>query len=349
MYRSSVSKPVDYIIILISGFLIAISVGLLQSILPSLFPLYLAYIVVGLVLYMLFARSDFKLLQTLYKHIYVVSLVFLALPLIIGEITRGAVRWIPIGNIAIQPSELVRPFLILFFATFLTSKELTFRRIMLSGFLFLVPATLILIQPSLGVTALTSVAYLGVLLASTVNKKYIFGVLGLMVLFAPLVWLIMADYQKERVVAFLNPGMDPLGAGYNSIQSMISVGSGGLLGRGLGEGVQTQLAFLPERHNDFIFASAAEELGLVGVVLILVCLFVLLWRLTVIMEISQSPTARAYVSGVFLVLFFQIVFNIGMNMGLFPITGIPLPLISAGGSSLMATMIALGIASSARR
>jgi len=160
---------------------------------------------------------------------------------------------------------------------------------------------------------------------------------------SPFLWLILAPYQKARVMALVSPVADPTGAGYNSIQSMIAVGSGMISGRGLGEGVQTQLAFLPERQTDFIFASIAEELGFVGAGLVIGLSFFVLYRIVVIVENAGSPVARAFAAGVFTTFFVQILIHIGMNMGLLPITGQPLPLISAGGSSLVATMATFGM------
>ena len=165
----------------------------------------------------------------------------------------------------------------------------------------------------------------------------------------PLVWKFLAPYQRQRITTFANPASDPSGAGYNSIQSMISVGSGEFLGRGLGKGIQTQLAFLPEKHTDFIFAATAEELGFVGGCLLLVGVFTVLWRIVVIAENSKGPVERAFVSGIFLALFVESIIHIGMNMGLFPITGVPLPLVSAGGSAFLATMISLAMVMNARK
>ncbi|QQS38554.1 rod shape-determining protein RodA [Candidatus Woesebacteria bacterium] len=340
---------VDVVLSLAIFFLVAISIGVLRSISQSIFPVYFIYILTGFAIYFMFSKFDFNILVVFYKHIYVFSIILLLLPLLIGEITRGAVRWIPLGAVAIQPSEIVRPFLVLFFAVYLNQGTLTFTRLIKSGLSLVLPVFLIIVQPSLGVAVLTTVAFLGVLLSSSINKKYIFTLGAFFIAIVPLLWFVMAPYQKVRILTFINPSTDPLGSGYNSIQSIISVGSGRVIGRGLGKGVQTQLAFLPEKHNDFILASVAEELGFVGTTLLVLSFFALLWRLTVFLEIAQNPIARSYVSGIFLVLFFQVFFNIGMNMGLFPITGIPLPLVSAGGSSFLATMTALGIANNTRR
>ncbi len=196
---------------------------------------------------------------------------------------------------------------------------------------------------------LTLVGFAGVFLATPVKKKYLVYALGVFLALIPIFWFFLAPYQKARLTSFIDPAADPRGAGYNSIQAMISVGSGRIFGRGLGEGVQTQLAFLPERHTDFIFAATAEELGLVGSLFLLSGLFIVLWRLTKIIEQPKSPAGRAYVSGLFLALFAETMIHVGMNLGLLPITGVPLPLVSAGGSSLLATMIGLAIAVNAKK
>jgi rod shape determining protein RodA len=211
------------------------------------------------------------------------------------------------------------------------------------------PFFLIVVQPSLGVAILTAAGFFGALLASNIAKKYIaIGILiGLLLI--PVFWLFLADYQKDRVTAFLNPTADRLGAGYNSVQSMIAVGSGKLLGRGLGKGVQTQLAFLPEKHTDFIFAATAEELGFIGSMLLLCGLFIVLLSLIHIVENSRNKTARAYVSAVFFVMLLEIMIHVGMNLGIFPITGVPLPFISAGGSSLIGSSISVAIALAAKK
>jgi len=283
------------------------------------------------------------------NHLYVLSIFLLLLPLVIGQVTRGAIRWIPIGSITIQPSEVVRPFLLLFFARYLTEKKLDLKRIVRFIPLVFLPVFLILVQPSLGVAILTVVGFLGVFISTGINKKYLLIGSVVVLLMVPFFWLLLQPYQKQRILVFMDPASDPYGAGYNSIQSMISVGSGRLFGRGLGEGVQTQLKFLPEKHTDFIFAAICEELGFTGAILTLLGLFIIFWRLIVIVENSIHVTARSYVVGLFLVLFIETVIHVGMNMGLVPITGVPLPLVSAGGSALLGTMMGLAIAMNAKK
>jgi rod shape determining protein RodA len=325
-------------------FLITLSVFILNSVAPGLFPSYIIYIVLAFFCFWFFSQIGFEVIALFSTHLYVLSIFLLVVTLIIGQVTHGTVRWIPIGNFTLQPSEIARPFLLLFFATYLTKQKVTLKRFLKAALLVAIPTVLILVQPSLGVSILTMIGFLGVLIASDFNKKYLLlGVVGLAVLI-PIFWQIMAPYQRQRLTTFLEPTSDPLGAGYNSIQSVVAAGAGQFFGKGLGKGTQTQLSFLPEKQTDFIFAAVGEELGFVGTTLMLAATFIVLFRLTKFMENSTSPAARAYLSGFFLTYLIQIFVHTGMNMGIFPVTGIPYPLVSAGGSSLLATMMALGIA-----
>jgi rod shape determining protein RodA len=325
-------------------FLIIFSVVILNSLSRPLFPLYFIYIIVALSAFWFFSQIDFDVVSLFSKHFYIGSIILLLLTIIIGRVTRGTIRWIPIGPLSLQPAELVRPFLLVFFANYLSKARFTIKKTLKILGLLILPVILILVQPSLGVSILTVVGFIGILLASNFNKKYLLIGIGIILLMLPLFWRLLAPYQRQRLLTFLEPGSDPLGAGYNSLQSTIAAGSGKIFGTGLGRGTQTQLSFLPEKQTDFIFASIAEELGIVGASLILVASFVILFRLTVFMENAVSPAGRAYISGFFLTYLVQVFIHVGMNMGMLPVTGIPFPLLSAGGSSLLATMIGLGIA-----
>ena len=339
----------DVLLVSAMSVLIVLSVFVLKSIAPVLFPFYFVYIIVGVLAFLVFSNIGFEVTSIFSKHFYVISIFLLILTLIIGKVTRGTVRWIPIGAFTLQAAEVVRPFLLVFFSGYLTQKAVDVKSFFSASTLLAIPAILILVQPSFGVTVLTVVGFLGVLISSKFDKKHIFwGLLGFLVLL-PTVWLTMAPYQRGRVLTFLDPASDPLGAGYNSLQSTISVGSGKLTGMGLGRGIQTQLSFLPEKQTDFVFAAVAEELGFVGVMLMLSAVFVIFWRLTVYMENAVNPAARAYVSGLFLTLLAQVFVHVGMNLGMLPITGLPFPLVSAGGSSFLATMTGLGIAVGAHK
>lgn len=327
-----------------AGFLIILSVIILSSVAPSLFPSYVIYIVLGVVTFWLFSQIDFEIVSLFSTHLYIISIFLLFLTLVIGRITNGTIRWIPIGPFTLQPSEVVRPLLLVFFANYLTIKKMSTKRLLKGLLLLFLPVFLILVQPSLSVSILTIVGFTGVLIASNFNKKYLIFGLVVIAILIPVFWQIMAPYQRSRLTSFLNPTSDPLGAGYNSIQSTIALGAGELTGRGLGRGVQTQLSFLPEKQTDFIFAAVSEELGFIGSALMLIATFIILYRLTRFMEHSTSPTARAYLSGFFLTYLIQVFIHTGMNMGILPVTGLPFPLVSAGGSSLLATMMGLGIA-----
>lgn len=330
-------------------FLILFGAVILYSVSKNLFPLYFVYIISALVIFYLFSKVDFEVLTLFSAHSYAISVFLLLITLIIGKVTRGTIRWIPLGPISIQPSEIVRPFLILFLAKYITEKRLTLKRFIKATFLFAIPIILIFVQPSLGVAVLTALGFLGVIFSSPVNKKYFLLAILVVGIVSPIVWKVLAPYQRQRIITFVYPTSDPRGAGYNSIQSMIAVGDGGVFGRGLGKGSQTQLAFLPEKQTDFVFAATAEELGFFGVTIILSGLFILFWCLTEIIQTSINPTARAFVSGTFLILLAETLVHVGMNIGLLPITGVPLPLISSGGSAMLGTMMSLALALKAKK
>ena len=330
----------DPLFIFSIGFLIVLSLVVLKSVYPAIFPGYFFVTLLGVILFIIFSNIDFDIVSLFSRHFYIGSILLLILTLIIGGVTRGVVRWISLGTLTLQAAEITKPFLLVFFANNMNIRTLP---------LMAIPVFLIFIQPSLGVSFLLVLGFIGILLASEIKKiNFLYLIVAALVII-PLVFSLLAPYQKSRIEAFFNPSADPLGSGYNSIQSQISVGDGGLFGRGLGKGVQTQLSFLPEKQTDFIFASIAEELGFVGAGLTLIAFFILFWRITAYMNNAANPQARAYLSGVFVMLLSQSIIHIGMNMGLIPITGVPLPLVSAGGSSFVSTMVVLGIALGARR
>lgn len=336
--------PLPDLLLIPIGIELVVSVLMLRSIASFVFPQYFIYMALALIFFILFQKIDFDTLATFAPLLYVGSIILLILPIVLGVVTRGTIRWIPLGSFNLQPAEFVRPFLILFFAVFFASRPLTLTRLITAGILMLLPLVLIFLQPSLGVTILTLAGFAGVVYTMGIKRKYIFWGIIASIFALPLLWFVMAPYQKERVLSLVAPHSDPTGAGYNSIQSMIAVGSGKFRGRGLGNGVQTQLSFLPEKHTDFMFAAISEELGFIGALLTLGTLTALLLRLTTFIDHAQSHVRRAFVTGVFCTMFLQVVIHVGMNMGMLPITGLPLPLVSYGGSSLLSTMIMLGLA-----
>ncbi|MBU1032056.1 rod shape-determining protein RodA [Patescibacteria group bacterium] len=301
----------------------------------------------GMILAFLILRLDLEALKNLINPLYILMIVLLVAVFILGIETRGALRWIPFGVFNIQPSEFAKPVLILFLAKFWSENLPTWRNIIKSILWTSVYFLLIFIQPDLG-SSLTIIAiWLGVLFATRIPIRKIIILVLIIIISIPSSWIFLHDYQRQRVLGFLSPESDPLGRGYNLIQSTVAVGSGQLLGRGLGRGTQSRLQFLPEFRTDFIFASIAEEMGFVGSVLILSAyLFLLLYSIRIALR-SRSHFLCLIVLGVVSMLLFQVFVNMGMNIGLMPITGITLPLISYGGSSLVATLLCLGMVASA--
>lgn len=287
-----------------------------------------------------FAKMPYGLHKFLIKIYAVSSLILLILPILFGEITRGAVRWLQIGSLTLQPSEIIKPFLIIIFSYYLSTKN---KKLWQYFLLLLVPAVLIFKQPDLGSALVIMAIWLGILFASKISMKLLLFLFLIAGLVSPLVWYQLKPYQQQRLTSFINPYADPKISGYHVIQSVISIGSGGFFGLGLGRGTQSQLQFLPERQTDFIFASLAEELGFIGAIILLTAYFFLLKRLLEIILKAPDEFGRLIATGVFSLIFFQTVVNIGMNLGLLPITGITLPLVSSGGSSLLTVFICLGL------
>lgn len=310
----------------------------------------LAYTIVGVGLFAFFALFDYKILERAANSLYAGLVISLALVLKFGLLVLGARRWFNLGIINFQPTEFAKLILILVLARFFSARRgeiKNWQNILLSLTYALIPVILIARQPDLGSAIILMAVWFGMLAVSRVQKKVFFYILIALAVFSAGAWkFALHDYQKHRLETFLNPKLDPRGRGYNVQQAIIAVGSGGLKGTGLGRGLQSSLKFLPERQTDFVFASTAEELGLVGTLVIMLLYCVMLYRLLIIYRRSRDDTGRFMVVGIFFMIFSQAAINIGMNIGLLPVTGIPLPLISYGGSSLLTTAMALGIAES---
>jgi rod shape determining protein RodA len=311
------------------------------------------YVLGGLFLMFLVMTVDY---HTWLHHVplmYIVSVVALLGTALVGQAIFGANRWIPLPlGQRLQVSEFVKPVIILLVARYLTelkSDELEIREMLILLVLVIVPTGLVLKQPDLG-TALTYLAVLtvGAFLAG-LNWKYIVAVIVVAVVVLPVTWMfVLQDYQKQRWVSFLNPELDPKGKGYHEIQSQIAVGAGGMLGRGLTQGTQAKLRFLPVPSKDFIFAAFAEEQGFVGVVFMLSMYFVMIMRIVQNAQTASERSGMYICMGVAALLLSHILINVGMVVGLMPVTGIPLPFMSAGGSSIWSNFIALGLVSNVR-
>jgi len=206
-----------------------------------------------------------------------------------------------------------------------------------------IPFVLVLLQPDLGTALLLIPIFLAMLVVSGASGKYVIGMIAAGILAAPFFWHFLREYQRQRLMVFISPNIDPLGAGYTIIQSKIAIGSGGLVGKGWLNGTQNQLNFLPERHTDFIFSVVGEEFGFLGASALVLLFFVLVKKAFVIANQTSDMYGRCIATGIGVMLAMQVIINVGMTIGLMPVVGIPLPLVSYGGSSLLATMIAIGL------
>lgn len=340
-------RDIDLKLVLPAALLLILGGAALSSVSPGSYPNHFFHVLLGALVFLFFAKLDTRILRELASSFYVLSLLLLAVTLFIGTVTRGSVRWIELGPVNIQPSEIVKPLLVVFFA-WLVTREGDGKRFLAAAAALVLAALLILVQPDLGSALVVIAGFLGVIFLAGISVRLLLAALVGAVISSPILWGLLADYQRQRIASFLNPASDPLGSGYNAIQAIIAVGSGGFFGRGLGQGTQSQLAFLPERHTDFIFAALAEELGFLGSLLVVAAFGFLLLRLLGLLKDAEENFHRALLGGIFFIVFTQASINIGMNLGMLPITGIPLPFVSAGGSSLVSMSALLGIASSSK-
>jgi len=310
--------------------------------LKQLFWLFLGVVVMMIV----FIRGYKFFLDTSYLF-YVISLLLLAAVWFVGTEVSGAQRWLTFGFFQLQPSELCKLATILTLAKFLGSKKVSQRQLLAVSCAFLlvlVPLVCIVTQPDLG-TALIFVPILFCMLYLWGSKlRYLLAPAVMAVLSLPFIWhLLLREYQKRRLLVFINPDIDPLGAGYTAIQSKISVGSGQFFGKGWMEGTQNTLRFLPEHHTDFIFSVIGEEWGFVGSLVVIGLFIVFLWRAIDMMVLTTDTSAKLLGVGIISMFFFQVFVNMGMTIGFMPITGLPLPFVSYGGSSLLINFFAIGL------
>jgi len=310
------------------------------------------YVCGGLVLMWIVLAWDYHSLTHYVPWFYIISVSALLGTALLGNEVFGSKRWIPLpGGTRLQVSEFVKLVIILLVARFLTdlkSDELEIWDMAKLAGLVAVPAGLVLLQPDLG-TALTYMAVLvtGAFLAG-LRWKYVLSIVFVAVLVLPLGFHFMKDYQKARLVSFMDPDRDPKGSGYQLIQSQIAVGNGGMFGKGVTKGTQTQLRFLPVPHTDFIFSAFAEEHGFVGVVVVLSLYFVMIMRIVQNAQAASDRSGMYICMGVAGLLLFHMLVNVGMVVGRMPVTGIPLPFMSAGGSSVWSNFLALGLVNNVR-
>jgi rod shape determining protein RodA len=313
----------------------------------------LVNIAIGVVLGVMVTATDHRWVRILAPLVYLVCMLGLVLVLVMGSTINGSRSWLMIGGMSIQPAEFAKLAVVIAMALLVAErtegswKQRRVRHLDVSGMLALagMPAALILAQPDLGTMLVLAATVFGVVAISGAPRRWLLGLAGGAA--AASVVAVQAgaleDYQVDRFLAFTNPGLDPRGAGYNTEQARIAIGNGGILGQGLFDGSQTQSGFVPEQHTDFIFTVAGEELGLVGSAVVIALLGVVLWRALDIAMRAEDLFGRLAAGGVAIWFGFQAFQNIGMCLGIMPVTGVPLPLVSYGGSSMFAGLMAIGL------
>jgi rod shape determining protein RodA len=317
----------------------------------ELFWMQLAWLAVGWAVFFAITFLDYKIFVRFAYIFYSLNLLALVLVMLIGKSSLGAQRWLDLGFMRYQPSETMKLILVLLLAKLLANRQakdgMGVMQLAWPGILALVPWVLTVKQPDLGTAMLIAAITVTMLMFVGVKRSILVFTVITGVIAAPIVWNFgLKEYQKNRVLTFLSPGRDPRGTGYNSIQSKIAVGSGRILGKGFRKGTQSQLEFLPERHTDFIFSVLSEEHGFIGSVTTL-GLFVIMYLMSVRIAMqAPNKVGALVVVGVLAYMFWHVFVNMGMVIGLMPIVGAPLPLISYGGSSLLSTMTGLGLISS---
>jgi len=304
----------------------------------------LLFLVIGFTLIFICSLIDSVVLWWFAPIAYILGDLFL-LSSYLGPHIRGATRWITIGPAQLQPSELSKPLFLLGFSYFIAKySPRKLSNLPIHIILFLIPFILVFKQPDLGSSIVYACAWFAMLMAGGLPISVVIATFASIVLIMPGIWHVLLPYQRSRILTFLNPTVDPTGAGYNALQAMIAVGSGQFFGKGLGLGTQSHLRFLPEHHTDFMFATLVEELGFLGGFLLFSAYAILLVRIIIpfLRGIRQDAGVFIYSLGLFTMLLSQIFINAGMNMGLIPITGITLPFVSYGGSSILSLTIAFG-------
>lgn len=337
----------DWFLLLPVLILVTISLVTLFSVNFDLFKSQFIFLIISFVAYLFFSQSNYKILKVYSIPIYIISLILLLIVFFLGIEARGSVRWVEFLGFRIQFSEILKPFLAISLATYVTNNQNFDLKSFFKIFLFLAPISfLIFIQPDLG----TSLIYTGVVLVTIIYLgfplRYFLALFLPFIISTPFIWNILHDYQKQRVLTFIDPSKDPLGTSYNVIQSVIAVGSGMIMGRGLGQGTQSGLRFLPERHTDFIFATISEQLGFIGSTIVIIAFGFFLYKIYMIFLESNDKFSKTFCAIVFFSFLIQAFVNIGMNIGILPIVGVTLPLVSYGGSSLLSNFIFLGFLSS---
>lgn len=313
------------------------------------------WLVIALSVFFIFALVDFRALRktNTILHIFLVFTGLLALLFLLGSVFKGAQSWFNLGVFAVQPADPMKLVLILMLAKYFSRRHIEIahvKHIIISALYAGIPILLVLAQPDFGSAIIFFMIWLGMMMVSGISKKHLFVVFACGVLAFLLLWVVaLHPYQKQRIKTFIHPLTDIRGTGYNAYQSTVAVGSGELLGKGIGYGTQSRLKFLPEHQTDFIFASFAEEWGFIGVALLLLCFGVVITRILLVATTGATNFEVLYAMGLAIFIMTQFTIHIGMNIGLLPVTGQTLPFMSYGGSHLVTEFAGLGILMGMRR
>lgn len=355
-----VTKQIDWLLVFFVLPIMAFGLFTMKSFVPAesegnFFERQMIWILVSFVIFFIFSFIDFRFLKRtdILVFLFIFFSVILLLLFIVGTVANGAQSWFDFGGFSFQPADMMKLVLVLVLAKYFSRRHVEIRNIkhiFISGLYALVPFLLVLLQPDFGSAMIIFLIWFGMVLVSGISKRHLLLVfLGGTLIFVSMWFFVFADYQKDRITNFLNPLADIHGSGYNAFQSTIAVGSGEVTGKGLGFGTQSRLKFLPEPQTDFIFAAYSEEWGFVGSGLVLVLFTLIVWR--ILQNSMHGATNFEMLYGMGIAIFFMshILINIGMNLGIMPISGIPLPFMSYGGSHLITEFAGLGILMSMRR
>ena len=312
----------------------------------------IAFAVIGIIAMFVMSRVDYRLLGYAAIFLYIGALAALTFVLVAGQAVYGSRRWIELAGTQVQPSELTKLVLVIVLAKYFTDRQERIGQLSVfvtSLAIALVPTALVFAEPDLGSAVILLAIWLTVVIMAGARSAHVFGLIASAAAIAPFALIaVISDYQRERIATFLDPGKDPLGSGFNTLQAEISIGSGKIFGKGITHGTQTQLDYLRTQTTDYIFSVLGEELGFVGAVVLFALFVVLLMRGLQTAASSRDPFGRLMATGICTYILFQVFINVGVNIRLIPVTGIPLPFISQGGSSLVTLFIALGILQSVR-
>ncbi|MEK9175747.1 MAG: rod shape-determining protein RodA [Patescibacteria group bacterium] len=350
-------KSIDWILMLSSLMLVFFGLTTMRSFgvagdisVQYFFTRQIVWIALSLIIFCIALFIDwgfFKTNSVFLILFYIIILLMLVVVLVGNQSVRGAESWLNVGFIKLEPSEFMKPVLLLLLAKYFSRRHVEIARIrtlIVSGIYVFIPTLLVFLQPDFGSAALLGFLWLGMSLVGGIRIRHLISLFVVGLIAAIFIWqFLLLPYQKSRIVSFVNPGSDVRGTGYHSTQSMIAVGAGELLGRGIGYGTQSRLAFLPEHETDFIFAAFAEEWGFVGVLIFLLFFGIVVWRILRTGIYAESNFERLFSAGLSLLIFFQASIHIGMNMGILPITGLSMPLVSYGGSGLVTIFLSMGI------